>query len=116
MAAGEAEHAQAARGHLFGGAGHGGAVEGDGFAAVIERRRAAVEQTFDGALLVNDVPGLAAAVQRGHELMLGLERNDVQPRQQLVEFGVREARLFRGDDERGFGRIALSRPSALFRG
>ena len=111
QAAGEGEHAQAARGNLLGSAGHGGVVECDGFAAIVECCRATVEQTLDGPLLVDDVPGFAAAVQRRHELVLGLERDGIEPRQQLVDLGVREAGLFRHDDERRLGWIALHGPA-----
>ena len=83
-------------------------VERREFAVVAERVRAALQQALDGALLENDARlAVAATVQRGHELVLGLEGNHVQPRMRARACRRGQARLFRGDDERGFRRVAL---------
>ena len=106
MPAGQGQHAQSARGHRFGGAMNGVLVERDQCVAFAERVGAAFEQAFERADFVDDA-ALVRFVQRGAEHVLGLKRNHVHARRGAMSVRVNQPALFGGDEQRGFGGVAL---------
>ena len=50
---------------------------------------------------------MAAAMQRGYELVLRLERNGIEPWMNAMQLGIEQSAFTRRDNERRFGGIAL---------
>ena len=73
------QHPQTTGAQRLRGSEDAGAVQQLGLAVGAKLIRAPVQDTLDGPLDQNDVPAVGIAVQGGHELALGTERDDPGP-------------------------------------
>ncbi|MCY1505420.1 hypothetical protein D9M68_396360 [compost metagenome] len=109
---GQGQQAQAARGGV---GGHAPPVVGieRGVAVVHELPRAHLQDAFRGAL--DQYPRLARAVPvaAGHETVLGLEGNAVQPRPGFIAGFRRQAGLGAEHQQRALGGVAFDAPLAV---
>lgn len=106
--AGEGEDAEALAGHFVDGLADGGWVERGGVCVLVECFIAAVEEAFDCADLVDGAAGgVSSAVECGAEHVFGFERDHVDAGVVFVDFGVDESGFGGGDEECGFGGVAL---------